>query len=60
MTVNSNPKICDHCHAELPQTYRLELIGYKANGKERVMDGKVRCHACGEYSARVFVFGGAK
>jgi len=35
MAANTNPKQCDHCLAELPQTYRLEMPGYEAQGKER-------------------------
>jgi hypothetical protein len=55
-----NPKQCDHCHAELQQFYRLELVGYEAKSKEKVMEGKIRCTKCGEYSTRMQVFGGAK
>lgn len=60
LVANTNPKICDHCSAELPQTYRLEAIGYKAKQGERVMDSKLHCKSCGYYSARVLVFGSAK
>jgi len=60
MAANTNPKQCDHCLAELPQTYRLEMPGYEAQGKERIMNGQVRCSKCGKYSLRVQVFGGGK